>query len=182
MKFIQSLNFILFITASSFAQNIEIHNTTGKSLDSLKASYNQKVINYTDPANNTEFIEKNKCTKLERDTSVSICSRIDSDITYKIYFSDDLSKVLQLKIDIIPQEDEIILFYQTFKNRVYDFNKEERPQRYIGISLSESIKKAIRDNELNSIDIVDMYEHSFFDPRSFSGTSLFFNIESEMNK
>lgn len=182
MKFLQTLCFVLFTAITSFAQNVEIHNLTGQSLDSLSTLYNQKVINYTDPANNAEFNEKNKCTKCLRDTSISVCSRISGDITYKIFLSEELSKILQLKADTVPGENEIILFYQLFKNRVYDFNKEERPDRYIGISISEKLKKAIRKKKFDISDIVKMYEHNFFDMRKFSGTLLYMKIEEELAK
>jgi hypothetical protein len=182
MKFIQGLCFLIFTAVNSIAQNVEIHNLAGQDLDSLAALYNRKVINYTDPANNVEFIARNTCTKCKQDTSVNVCSRVSGDVSYKIFFSDELSKVLQLKTDSVPTENEISLFYQTFQNRVYDFNKEERPERYIGISLSAKIKKAIKKKQLKILDIVKMYEHTFFDKSKFSGMALYMEIENKVGK
>lgn len=180
MKFLQALCFLLFMVVNSKAQNVEVNNLTGQPLDSLMAMYNQKVVNYTDPANNDEFKSKNACTHYGNDTLVFVCSRVSGDVTYKIFFSEDLSKVLQLKLNIVPSENEIILFYQSMQNRVYDFNKEERLERYTGISLSEKIKKAIKKKKFDIINIVKMYEHTFFDMRKFSGMALYMEIENEL--
>jgi hypothetical protein len=171
---------MLFFAVNSDAQQVEIINLSGQHLDSLRVLNNRDIIDYTDPANNLEFVAKNKCKKCSADTSITFCSKISGNLTYRIFFSDNLAKVLQLKTDTVPSENEIILFYQTFESRIYDFSKEERPDRYIGISLPEKLKKAIRKKKFDALDIVKIYEHDFFDPSKFSGTSLYFKIEEEI--
>lgn len=182
MKYLQIICFLLVACLSLRAQTIEIHNSTGSSLDSLAARYNQKIVNYTDPANNPQFKAKNHCTALGADTMVMVCPVANGNITYKVYLADRLDKVLQLKADSLPAPNEIALYYQTFENRVYDLNKEPRPQRYMGVNLPEKLKKAIKNKQFDILDIVKMYEHNIFDMSRFSGTNLYFEIEEELKK
>ncbi len=180
MKMKCLLPLLSFTASVAFAQQTQIYNSTGQSLDSLLARQNQKLVDYKDPADNADFKTQNRCTACKADTSVFTCTKTVGSVTYKLYACRNLATLQQLKTDTIPGNNDILLFYQTFESRVYDFSKEERPTRHMSVSISANIKKEIKQKKFDPLEIVRVYEHTFFDMTRFSGTALYSEIENEL--
>jgi hypothetical protein len=180
MKMKCLLPLLSFTASVAFAQQTQIYNSTGQSLDSLLARQNQKLVDYKDPADNADFKTQNRCTACKADTSVFTCTKTVGSVTYKLFACRNLATLQQLKTDTIPGNNDILLFYQTFESRVYDFSKEERPTRHMSVSISANIKKEIKQKKFDPLEIVRVYEHTFFDMTRFSGTALYSEIENEL--
>ncbi|MBL7778235.1 MAG: hypothetical protein JNK66_08100 [Chitinophagales bacterium] len=85
MKNTGLIGIFIFAVCALRAQQVQIHNATGQSLDSLTARYNQKVVDYKDPADNADFKAQNNCTACKHDTSVFTCTKTASTVTYKFF-------------------------------------------------------------------------------------------------
>jgi uncharacterized protein len=138
------------------------------------------VLDYIEHSNKPEFISKNKCVKYGNDKKVLICVKEIDKIIHKVILSESVDSLKKIKASVNPKSNEIYFFYQQFESRSYDFNKEKRPNRYMAFTISKTLKEAFKDNILDSITVIGVYEHQFWNVDDFSGLAAYDAYEKEI--
>lgn len=138
------------------------------------------VKNYIDPSSTDEFKAKNNCKTVENKKNVTVCKKDVYSISYTVYLSTDQKSLEQIKSLYKPKDLEIVYFFQQKENRDYDFNKEERTERFMTFSLSKSTKEAFQNKSLDYIVTIGALEHNFWDVSNFSGLAAYDAYEKEM--
>jgi hypothetical protein len=166
----QEVNVILLDSVSSMEQILK----------NIEEKYSKQV-DYVEPASRPEFFAKNNCIIASTKDSSLTCTRVINGIRYIGIFSRDLIKLLGHKMNCSPAENEIVMFYQMFENRLYDFDIEERPERYVSVCIAPNLRKAIEKKKFDVIDIIKAYEHEFFNISDFSGLSLYMEVQYHLD-
>lgn len=140
------------------------------------------IKNYIDPSSTEEYKLKNNCVPHKTYSNVSVCTKEVSKISYVVFLSKEKKILEQIKENAQPNESEIYFYFQQFENKDYDFNKEIRQKRYIGFSISNSMKEAFRNKILDKISVIGVLEHQFWNVNDFSGLSAYSAFEKELEK
>lgn len=137
---------------------------------------------YTEPAATAAFYSKNNCDNgYKNDKAVTVCTRTFGKVTYKVFTSEDVSKLQKLQQEEKPNENEIYFFYQKFEEREYATH-ERLGKRYMGFTLPKGIREGLKIGAIKNLDIVYVLEHKFFNVDDFLGTSAYDVLEELMKK
>lgn len=140
------------------------------------------VVDYVDASKKPEFISKNKCVKYNSDRNVMTCAKEIDKIIHKVILSENVDSLKKIRSSIKPKNNEIYFFFQQFESRKYDFDKEERPERYTAFLISNTLKEAFKDKTLDYISVIGVYEHQFWNIDDFSGMQAYDAFEKEMKQ
>lgn len=156
------------------------HYTYTKTSKPEKKS-NADIVEYTDPTRKNDFPKKNNCVDFYKEyKDVSVCTREINNITYKVFISENLSRLKGLKMFAQPLDNEVYFYYQQFRNRTYDFSKEPRPERYMGFTLPQVLKEALNEGKFSKSVISRVLEHDFWNIDDFSGFASDDALEREL--
>lgn len=147
------------------------------------AAETDRGLNYKEPANAAAFLEKNACVSEfdKQYPGVTACRRKIGGIDYRVFTSENLETLLNLKNTLIPGPDEIQFFYQKFPERTY-LPGELKPDRYLGFNIPQTIREAIRGKIMSDLSIIRAIENDFFKGFTFSGISAFGALEKAVGK
>lgn len=151
-----------------------------------KVSWRTKALeedfDYKEPARKQEFLVKNNCID-NFDTKfpgVTKCERIFDGYVYKVFTSTNKERLLELKKQLKPAENEILFFYQEYEQRLY--KKGEVPgERYMGFGITETMKAALKNKVIETWYIGKQLEHGFFNIDDFMGSSAIDALKREID-
>lgn len=154
-------------------------------LFTTKVLYSQQsniVKNYIDPSSTTNFKEKNNCIISKDFPNTLVCHKKVDDISYKVFLSLSLDTLKKINENSKPNENEIYYFFQQLENRDYDFDKEERPKRFMAFSIPDKLRKEFKQKKVYDLKVIEVLEHKFWNISDFSGMTAFKYLEEEIAK
>ncbi|MEQ3664114.1 hypothetical protein [Olleya sp.] len=140
---------------------------------------NKNLIDYKESANDKNFLVKNNCIKHPKYNEVHLCIKEINSITHKVFLSENLKLLKELRSQAKPKDNEIYFYYQKFEERIYDLDKEHS-NRYMGFKLPDVLVEAFKNKTLDYISVIGVYEHQFWNIDNFSGSSAYFAFKKEI--
>jgi hypothetical protein len=140
------------------------------------------VTNYIDPSSTENFKTKNECVATKDFANALVCSKKVNDISYKVFLSLDAEVLKKIQTKLQPSENEIYYFFQQFENRSYDFNKEERPDKFMAFSIPAKLKQNFKQKKIDDLQVIEVLEHKFWNVSDFSGMMAYKYLEEEIDK